>query len=92
MKLNVWAFGLAFGVLGGIGFFVLTWWLIAFGGAADAAEATSAFARIYIGYQINALGSVIGLIWGFVHGFIWGVIFAWLYNMFAARMGGEAEA
>lgn len=82
MKLNVWAFALAFGIWWGAGLFLGTWWVIALGGATG--EATF-LGRLYIGYAISPLGSVIGLAWGFVDGLIAGAIFAWLYNLLAAR-------
>ena len=36
--------------------------------------------RVYRGYNISAVGSVIGLVWAFIDGLIGGAIFAWLYN------------
>ncbi len=83
MKLNVWAFGLTCALLWGLGLFVLTWWIIAFDG--QTGEATL-IGRIYRGYSISALGSVIGLIWAFFDGLIGGAIFAWVYNLIAGRM------
>ena len=83
MKLNVWAFGLTCALLWGLGLFVLTWWIIAFDG--QTGEATL-IGRIYRGYSISALGSVIGLVWAFFDGLIGGAIFAWLYNLIAGRM------
>jgi hypothetical protein len=55
--------------------------MIAFGGATG--EKTM-IGKIYIGYNISAAGSLIGLIWGFVDALIGGAIFAWLYNLIAA--------
>ncbi|HEX9665194.1 MAG TPA: bacteriophage holin [Thermodesulfobacteriota bacterium] len=81
MKLNTRAFALTCGIIWGLGLFVLTWWMIAFGGATG--EKTM-IGKIYIGYNISAAGSLIGLIWGFVDALIGGAIFAWLYNLIAA--------
>jgi len=86
MKLNVWAFGLAFAIWWGVGVFLLTWWVIAVGGATG--EPTF-LGRIYIGFAISPLGSFIGLAWGAVDGFVSGAIFAWLYNFFAARLSAK---
>ena len=83
MKLNVWAFGLTCALIWGLGLFVLTWWIIAFDG--QTGEVTT-IGRIYRGYSITALGSVIGLVWAFFDGLIGGAIFAWLYNLIAGRM------
>ena len=81
MKLNVKAFGLACGLLWGLGLFALTWWIIALDGAT--AE-TTFLGRVYRGYAITPLGSLIGLAWAFADGLIGGLIFAWLYNLLAA--------
>jgi hypothetical protein len=80
MKLNTKAFSLACGIIWGLGLFVLTWWMIAFGGATG--EKTI-IGKIYIGYSVSAAGSLIGLVWGFVDALIGGAIFAWLYNLIA---------
>lgn len=81
MKLNVRAFALAFGLWWGVGILLGTWWLIALDGATG--EATF-LGRLYLGYAISPLGSLVGLAWGFADGLIAGAIFAWLYNRLAA--------
>jgi hypothetical protein len=81
MKLNVKAFGLACGLLWGLGLFAITWWIIALDGATG--EATL-IGRVYRGYTITPLGSVIGLVWATFDGLIGGVVFAWLYNRIIA--------
>ena len=80
MRLNVCAFALACGILWGFGLFFITWWIIAFDGAVH--DATF-IGRIYRGYTITPLGSIVGLAWGFGDALIGGAIFAWLYNLFA---------
>ena len=82
MKLNVKAFALAFGITWGVGLFLLTWWIIAFEGATG--EVTF-IGRLYRGYNISPVGSLIGLGWGLVDGAIGGAIFAWLYNLIVGR-------
>jgi len=89
MKLNVKAFGLTCGLVWGLGLFALTWWIIAFDGAT--AEVTF-IGRIYRGYAITPLGSVVGLVWGLADGLIGGVIFAWLYNLLADRFAKAESA
>jgi hypothetical protein len=84
MKLNVRAFALTCGLLWGLGLFVITWWIIATGGAT--AEQTF-LGRVYLGYRLTEIGSVYGLVWGFFDGLIGGAIFAWLYNLLAGRFG-----
>jgi hypothetical protein len=82
MKLNVPAFALTCALVWGVGLFLITWWIIAFDGAT--AEATL-IGKVYRGYTITPLGSVIGLIWALLDGLIGGAIFAWLYNLLSAR-------
>ncbi len=62
MKMNVKAFALACGIIWGVGLFLLTWWIIMFDGATG--EPTL-IGRLYRGYTISPLGSVIGLVWAF---------------------------
>lgn len=77
MKLNIKAFALTCGLVWGIGLFLLTWWMIAFSGATGD---PTWIGRIYRGYNVSALGSLIGLIWAFFDALVVGAIFAWLYN------------
>ncbi len=82
MKLNVKAFGVACGLVWGLGVFLLTWWIMAFDGATG--ELTW-LGRVYRGYNISAVGSFIGLAWALVDGFVGGVILAWLYNLLVSK-------
>ena len=81
MKLNVKAFSLTCGLIWGIGLFLATWWIIFFDGQT---LQVIFLGRIYRGYTITPLGSVIGLIWALADGLIVGAIFAWLYNLIAS--------
>ena len=78
MKLKVRAFALACGIFWGLALFLLTWWIIALEGSTG--EATF-LGRIYLGYSISPVGSIIGLAWAFVDGTVAGLVFAWLYNV-----------
>ena len=82
MKLNVKAFAITVSLVCGIGLFLITWWVILFEGASDTKTVIS---LVYRGYNISAIGSLIGLAWGLVDGLIGGIIFAWLYNLLATR-------
>ncbi len=86
MILNVRAFAIASAIVWGAGVFILTWWLIVLG---DAAAAPTLLERVYVGYEITPVGSVIGLVWAAVDGLVGGAIFAWLYNKFAVRLSQE---
>ncbi|HXH86275.1 MAG TPA: bacteriophage holin [Nitrospira sp.] len=80
MKFDIKAFALTCGLIWGLGLFFLTWWIIAFDGATG--EVTL-IGRLYRGYTISAVGSLVGMIWAFFDGLIGGAIFAWLYNLLA---------
>lgn len=88
MKLNVKAFAMAAGLLWGFGLFALTWWIILFDGSTGEATIVG---RIYRGYTISPIGSVIGLVYGFLDALIGGAVFAWLYNRFAVSREHKAE-
>ena len=89
MKLNVKAFALTCGVVWGLGLFLLIWWIILFEGPTG--EITT-IGRIYRGFNISPVGSLIGLIWALIDGAIGGAIFAWLYNLVAARIPNKTAA
>ena len=89
MKLKVKAYALTCGVVWGLGLFLLTWWIILFDGATG--EITI-IGRIYRGFNISPVGSLIGLIWALIDGTIGGAIFAWLYNLVAARIPNKTAA
>lgn len=83
MKLDVKAFCLTCGLVWGVAIFILTWWIMAFEGATG--EVTF-IGRVYRGYSITPLGSLIGLVEGFIDGLIGGLIFAWLYNWLTGKL------
>jgi len=85
MKLNVSAFALACGIIWGLGLFALTWWIIAFDGST---HEITLIGRVYRGYDISPLGSLVGLVWGFFDALIGGAIFAWLYNWLSRGRSG----
>lgn len=82
MKLNTRAFALTCAILWAAGILLLTWWIIVLEGATGE---TTLIGRVYIGYNISAVGSLIGAIWAFFDALIGGFIFAWLYNLLADR-------
>jgi hypothetical protein len=79
MKLDVLAMTLSVGIVWGIAVFFYTWWLILWEGASPEPTFLS---RVYRGYKVTPLGSVIGLLWGFFDGAIGGALIAWIYNLF----------
>ena len=82
MKLNVKSFALTCGLVWGFGIFLITWWIIAFDGIT---KEVTFIGRLYRGYSISPLGSVIGLLWAFIDGSVGGAIFAWIYNKLAGK-------
>lgn len=86
MKLNWKAFAVTSGLVWGVGLFILTWWIIAFEGATG--EVTF-LGRIYRGYSISPVGSVVGLVWALIDGAICGAIFAGIYNLLVSRCPGK---
>lgn len=88
MKLDIKAFALTFALFWGLAVFALTWWIMAFEGATGD---VTFLGRVYLGYSISPLGSLVGLIWALVDGLIGGAIFAWLYNTLADRLAAKSE-
>ena len=82
MKLNIKAFALTCSLIWGFGLFALTWWIMAFEG--QTGEVTF-IGKIYRGFSITHLGSLIGLGWALADGFVGGLIFSWLYNVLSSR-------
>jgi hypothetical protein len=89
MRLDIKAFALTFALFWGIALFAVTWWIMAFEGASGDATLVG---RVYLGYSISPLGSLVGLVWALVDGLIAGAIFAWLYNTLADRLATGSEA
>jgi hypothetical protein len=84
MKLNIKAFALTCSLIWGFGLFALTWWIMAFEG--QTGEVTF-IGKIYRGFSITPLGSLIGLVYALADGFVGGLIFAWLYNVISDKWG-----
>jgi hypothetical protein len=84
MKLNIKAFALASGLIWSFGVFFLTWWLIMREGL-NPAPADCLINRMYPGYTMTPVGSIVGAVWGFFDAGIGGLVFAWLYNLLAAK-------
>jgi hypothetical protein len=86
MKLNVKAFALTCAILWGFGLFAATWWIMLFDGAT---HERFFIGGIYRGYNVSAIGSLLGLVYAFFDGLIGGAFFAWIYN---AIVGGKESA
>ena len=88
MKLDIKAFSMACAIIGGLGLFLITWWIIIFDGSSDV---TTFVGRVYRGYTISPLGSVVGLLWALVDGLVGGAVFAWLYNRLLLPLSTKAR-
>jgi len=73
MKLNVKAFALTCGLIWAFGLLCLTWWIIGLDGVT---REPTLIGRLYRGYNISPLGSLIGMVWAFFDALIGGAIFA----------------
>ncbi|MBC8342630.1 MAG: bacteriophage holin [Bacteroidetes bacterium] len=77
MKIDVKSFAFTAGLFCGFGLFFITLWIILFDGASGN---PTLIGKVYRGYNISLMGSLIGFVWAFFDGLIGGAIFAWLYN------------
>jgi len=78
MKLKKNAFGLAMGVVMGVGVFLATIIVI----IKEGGEHLIILRQFFPGYSISFIGSIFGLIEGFISGYIIGWILIALYNIF----------
>jgi protoporphyrinogen oxidase len=79
-KLDRVALGLSMGAVVGFGLFLATLALVVKGGAV-VGPTLALFAQYFPGYTVTALGSLVGLFYGFLSGFVGGWLFAALRNM-----------
>jgi hypothetical protein len=82
-KLDKVALGLAAGIIGGLGLFLATVFLVIKGGN-PVGPNLALLGQYFIGYTVTWKGSLIGLAYGSVCGFILGWSIAFLRNLFVA--------
>jgi len=85
VRLSVRAFALAWGIFWGLSLCFIPWWVMLF----DGYTGETVLGRLYRGYTISPVGSLVGLAWGLVDGVISGALFAWIYNLVAGRLSRE---
>jgi hypothetical protein len=78
MSLRPAQFGIAFGIVYAVVFFLYGAVAALFGWGVAMAEMVGSF---YVGFGPTFLGALIGAVWGFVVGFVFFGIGAWLYNL-----------
>lgn len=81
MRLNAIVSGIVTGIIGGMGVFVVTLWLVVKGGNVVGPH-LALLGQFFIGYKVTLWGSFVGFLYGFVTGFIIGSAIAMLYNYF----------
>lgn len=87
LRLNGRAWGIAFGLLLGLGIFIATNVLVLKGGPRVGQHLN--LLRVFLpGYKVSFLGSMIGFIYAFVFGYALGRLVGALYNSLV-RLGGK---
>ena len=82
MRIQPAQFGIAFGIVYAVVFFLYGLLAALFGWGTAFAEIIGSF---YIGFGPTFVGAVIGAVWGFVVGFVFFAVAAWLYNMLIGK-------
>jgi hypothetical protein len=77
MKLHTAKFGLAFGIVYAVVFFLYGALAALFGLGGPMAEMIGSF---YVGFGPTLGGALVGALWGFAVGFVFFAMAAWIYN------------
>lgn len=83
-RLRVGIMAIVFGMLGGLGLFLATAWLLIRGGP-NVGQTLGLLAHYFPGYSVTWPGAVIGLGYGALTGALTGGSLAWIYNRIALR-------
>ena len=86
MKIDAAKFGIAFGIVYAVVFFLYGAVAALFGWGAEMAALIGSF---YPGFGPTYGGALIGAVWGFVVGFVFFALGAWIYNRLIGRPGGN---
>jgi hypothetical protein len=82
VRIDPGRFGIAFGVVYALVFFLYGLLAALFGWGAALAEVMGSF---YLGFGPTLLGALLGALWGFAIGFSFFALGAWLYNRLIER-------
>ena len=82
LRLNARAWGIAFGLLGGLGLLGATLFLVLKGGE-NVGQHLGLLSVFFPGYRVTVGGAFIGFVYGFVTGYGIGRIIGAVYNRFA---------
>lgn len=89
MDAMVWA--LTIGIMGGLGLFVATNWLV-FRGGIQVGKHLSLLSNYFVGYSVTFKGSLVGFGYAFAVGFIATWVLVTVYNSVARLRSGESSA
>lgn len=90
-RLRAGVIAMVFGLLGGMGLFVATIWLVIRGPAPGATEVGLTLGLLnnyFPGYEVTVMGSLVGFVYGALTGAILGWAVALIYNLVARRRHG----
>jgi len=84
LKLNARAWGIAFGLILGLGLCLATTMLVVRGGD-NVGQHLGLLANYFPGYRVTPVGAIVGFVYGFVTGYGIGRIIGAVYNRVASR-------
>ena len=90
LRANAVSFGVVVGVLGGIGLFAATNWLVLKGGSGPGPH-LSLLGQYFPGYRVTFLGSLAGFAYAFAVCFVAAFVGAWLYNRVTELRHGRVK-
>lgn len=81
MQFHPTRFGVAFGLIWGLGMLLMGWgaWLTGW-----ATPLVLVFGSGYVGFTPTFWGGLVGFFWGFIDFFVFGFLLAWVYNRLCA--------
>lgn len=83
-RLRAGIMAIVFGMLGGVGLFLATAWLLIRGGT-EVGPTLGLLSNYFPGYEVNWTGALVGLLYGAVVGGIAGWTLALIYNRLVRR-------
>jgi hypothetical protein len=88
-RLRAGIMAIVFGMVGGVGLFLATIWLVIRGGP-NVGKHLGLLVNYFPGYSVTWKGAVIGIVYGTLIGALVGWLVSWVYNLVAARRGGSS--
>jgi hypothetical protein len=85
LRIHEQGWGIAFGLVSGLGLFIATNWLVLKGGERVGPH-LGLLSLYFPGYSVSVVGSFVGFVYAFVLGYGVGRVVAAVYNRLTARM------